>query len=116
MPSFKGNIAITLQPEDEKILPKFKFPVKTSVDQTENYLPYGTTISNAVATFTNDDGDDATDDLLYDSVIVTDYYVIVPLKYPTSGGDGYYNMKLVLTLDDGSTREVDYGRIRAKDR
>lgn len=113
MSSFKGWNVVILQPGDTKILVKLKYPVKTSADDTYNYLPYGTTIYSAVVTFTDANGVDVTDDILFDSVIVTDYYITVPLQYP--GTAGTYSAKIILTLDDDSTHESDFNRTIAKD-
>ncbi len=114
MPSFSGTEIIVIQPNDANIAYKFSFPIKSSADATEGYLPYGTTISGAVVTAHKDDDTDATADVIVSSTAYSDY-VEASLQYPSTNGEGNYHLKFVLTFSNGATKEEDFNRVIARD-
>ena len=115
MPNFQGNKSIVLQPRDENISIAFSFPVKTSAVDTNNFLPFGTTIASG--TVVGLDADDAvvTSDLIYSTPTVSAEQVVVPLQYTTSNGVGEYKLRFVLYLDNNSTMESDFNRVVCRD-
>ena len=114
MPNFKGNSSIIIQPGDSNIPYAFQISVCSSTTANDGYIPYGTSVSSVVVTATTDDDDRTVVDDIIDNYTVNNNIITVYMSYPSTSGDGRYRLRFLLTLDNGSIIEADFGRIRAK--
>ena len=114
MSSFKGNVTVVLQPNDKDVSYRYSYPIKTSVTDASEYLPYGTTISGVTVTAWTSAGVNATTDMITGTSVSTNY-IDVMLQYPSSNGVGDYTLRFILTLSNSSTMETDFDRIIARD-
>ena len=110
--SFQGLKSIIVQP-GSNITRTFTFAACSSATANDGSIPYGVTIASA-AVKAFKDGTDSTDDLIVSSSTAT-LVVSVRLKYPVTGGNGRYSLKIVLTFSDGQTEEYDFNRVYAMD-
>ena len=113
MSTFKGNDPIILQPNDANIAYTFHLDTCTSSTANDGKLAYGTTISGVTATATNSSGDTDTELIASTSLSTPD--IILTLSYPTTNGIDRYKITFVLDISDGSTKELDFPIVYAKD-
>jgi len=117
MPNIQGNKKIEIQPNDDKKAYGFTVTVCSAIGADDGFLPYGRTISSyTLKAYKYDEtGTDASADLI-DSSSRSNFVITVSLQWPTTNGAGRYRLTFVLTLDDGSKHEFDYGRVYCRDR
>lgn len=113
MPSFQGDDIIRLQPNDSGLVYRFEFTQTSSNTANDGFLPPGTTVSGITVTAHKEDGTDATSDLIDTGSAVNNNIATIPLKYP--GSEGIYHIRIICALDDGSTVEADFNRVKAED-
>lgn len=101
--NFTGTKDIMLQPNDDAVPYTFTFSVCSSSTANDGALPYGTNISSVA------------DTEIVDSSSVNNNVVSVAMNYPTTNGEGRYDLKFVATLDNSSVLEFDFRRIYAED-
>ncbi len=115
MPSFKGKDVVLLRAACTADTRTFNASTKTANTSKQGYLPVGVTISDAVVTATKKQGGaDATAALISSQTFDTSSFTVV-FKYPTSLGEGIYNLKVILTLSNSDVVEEDFGRAIARD-
>lgn len=115
MPNVLGNRNIIIQPLDTKIGLTIRVTICSTATANDGYIPFGTTVSGVSSTVYSETGVDVTSDIVYAGATVSGGQDIkIELKYPTSNGDGRYKLSYLLTLDDTSTKELDFNRIYAK--
>ncbi len=117
MPSFQGSDKIDVQPGTSKAAYEFEFTVCSAAGANDGWLAYGRTISSvAVKAYKHGETEvDATSDLINGTPSVANNIVTVKLDYPTVNGSGRYKLEFVVTLDDGSDDEADFGRVFVRD-
>lgn len=113
MPSFKGTKKITVQPRSVNVGYRFHVTTCTSTDSNDGRIPFSTTISSVVVTAKTSDG--TTDTELITSTSLSTPDIDLTLSWPTTNGAGRYKLTFVLTLSDGSERELDFHRVVAED-
>jgi hypothetical protein len=117
MPDFQGNDDIVVQPGTSKYPYEFEVTVCSAVGANDGFLPFGRTISSVVVTAHKHGPAILVDtELIEGTPTEVDQIITVKLNYPTTNGRGRYKLEFVMTLDDGSTEEADFGRVRVKDR
>ena len=114
MPSFEGRKRIVLQPNDSGVPYRFEFPIASAVDANDGAIPHGDSISSVVATAYDAAGSDVSSQIA-GTPTTGAAYVVVPLSYPTTSGEGSYKLTMVITTVNGINLEFDYDRIRAVD-
>ena len=116
MPDFQGNDSIIVQPGTLDYPYEFEITVCSAVGANDGFLAFDRTIASVeIKAFTH--GTASLEDLeLIEDSDLNGFIITVNLTYPSTNGRGRYKLEFVLTLDDGSTEEVDYGRILVKDR
>jgi hypothetical protein len=118
MPDFQGNDDINVQPGTSKYAYEFEITVCSAAGANDGFLAFGRTIASVVTT-AHKHGPvlvDATADLIEGTPTESDQVITVKLNYPTINGAGRYKLEFVMTLDDGSVEEADFGRVIVKDR
>jgi hypothetical protein len=115
MPNFKGNQKIQLQPYDYAINYEFEITVCSSSTANDGYISYGRTVSSVAVSGYAEDKTTLANDLIASTPSVNQNIITVPLSYPTISGEGRYNLKFQLTLDNGSRVEADFNRVQAED-
>ena len=99
---------LILQPSDSDKSITFSFPACSEATENDGAIPYGTTISSALATIAREDtGEDATSEIIQGTSNTTTT-VTVTFTYPTTTGTGTYYLKFVLTLNTVAEHEFDY--------
>jgi hypothetical protein len=116
MPNFRGNKYIIVQPYTYKYPYEFEFTVCSAAGSNDGFLPFGRTISSIDITAIKYDEDGTEDSQLVEDDDLNEFVLTVYLTYPSANGVGRYKLRFVLTLDDGSKEEADFGRILAVDR
>ena len=112
VPSFKGQRKITVQPNTKNAGYRFHVTTCTSTTANDGMIPFSTTISSVVVTAKTSDGSEETGLITSTSLITPD--IDLTLSWPTNGA-GRYKLTFVLTLSDGSERELDFHRVVAED-
>jgi len=115
MPSFKTAGQIILQPSDNMGY-SFEITVASSATSNNGFIPFGTTVSSVVVVVYDKDDTVITTDMVVGTPTVTDNIVSMQLKYPVLNGNGRYKATMILTLDNGDTKEADFDRIYTKDK
>lgn len=124
MPSFNGNDQLILQPLDRNVYIEFLFTTETE-NGNDGFLPFGTNIGSIesmtckkVANETGRTITPITDTQLVESYTFDPVTNIVTIKfdYPTTNGNGYYNLRMELLLNNNTKLEADFNRILCKDR
>lgn len=88
--------------------------VKTSNSANDGFLEAGrsvATVSGSV--YKLSDNTDVTTDILYGTATELDNIITAYLNYPTINGAGDYGAKFIITLDNGSTRQINVPNIKA---
>ena len=117
MPDFQGNDDITVQPGTSKAAYEFEITVCSAAGANDGFLAFGRTIASVVVTAHKHGRTILVDAEMIEGVPTeVDQVITVKLNYPTTNGAGRYKLEFVMTLDDGSTEEADFGRIIVKDR
>jgi len=111
---FQGFDSITLQPDTNSAVYTFTFPICSSATANDGAIPFGDTIASAVVKAFDENGGDATTQIV-GSTSNTTTVVTVPLSYPSTTGEGRYSLEFVLTLTSGAKLEFDFSRLYAKD-
>ena len=115
MSSFKTQGKINLEPND-KMNYSFQITVCSSSTSNDGFIPYGRTVSSiSVSAENNETGADVTADLINGVPSVSNNIVSMTLNYPTAKGDGRYKLTILLTLDNGNTKEANFNRIYCED-
>ena len=111
---FKETELLELYPGDTEVAIKEEVTIKTADSATDGFLAYGRSVSSVVATIFDDDtGTDVTTEMLSTAATESDNIITIVLDYPLTSGAGTYMVKTIITLDDGSTREVRLRKIKA---
>ncbi len=110
---FKSTKEITLQPNDSAVAYQFEVTISSSATANDGKIGFGRTVSSGVVTAHAEDGTTSAD--LIDSYSESDNIITVILSYPTAGADTYH-LTFVCTLDNASTKELDFNRVVAKDK
>lgn len=113
MSSFEGYDEIILQPNDQ-ISYEFNITVESSQGANDGFLPYGRSVSSVAVSGYSEDGITTDNHMIVGLPSVVNNLVSVVLRYP-SAGVGRYRLEMVLTLDNGQTKEADFSRIQAID-
>ena len=116
MPDFLGNDSIIVQPGTSKYAYEFEITVCSAAGANDGFLAFGRTIASVVVTAHKHGPALLVDAQLVDSSSEVNQIITVKLTYPTTNGAGRYKLEFVMTLDDGSTEEADFGRCIVKDR
>lgn len=125
MSDFKGSTPIYLQPSEDNISYSFAVEVKESTTSASGWLAFGTTISGVVVTAYKESdidnkslegGQITATDIIQGVPTVNDNNITVRTSYPSTNGEGHYKLTFVLTVDDGSTQELDFDPIICKER
>lgn len=117
MPDFQGNDDINVQPGTSKYAYEFEITVCSAAGANDGFLAFGRTIASVVVKAYKHGSTLLEDSDLIEGVPTeVDQVITVKLNYPTTNGPGRYKLEFVMTLDDGSTEEADFGRIICKDR
>lgn len=117
MPDFQGNDNIYVQPGTSKAAYEFEITVCSAAGANDGFLAYGRTISSVVVkAFKHGTTELEDSELIEGTPAEVDEVITVKLNYPTTNGPGRYKLEFVMTLDDGSTEEADFGRVIVKDR
>jgi len=117
MPDFLGNDSIIVQPGTSKYAYEFEVTVCSAVGANDGFLAFGRTIASVVVVAHKHGSSLLVDAELIEGVPTeVDQVITVKLNYPTTNGAGRYKLEFVMTLDDGSTEEADFGRVIVKDR
>ena len=116
MPDFIGNDDIIVQPGTYKYPYEFEVTVCSAAGANDGFLPFGRTIASVVTIAHKHGRTLLVDAQLVDSYSELDQIITVKLTYPTTNGSGRYKLEFVMTLDDGSKEEADFGRVIVKDR
>lgn len=113
---FEGRELIILQPGDTLQTYRFNVRIASTVSANDGKIGFGRTISSAVCTAHTEADATAVTSILNGSCSVSGSNVLVQsLDYPTEG-EGDYHLKFVCTLDNSSTKELDFNRIECLDR
>lgn len=113
MPDFQTTGQITLQPGDSMGY-AFEITVASAANANDGYIPFGTNVASVSVVAYNSDGTDVTSLLIVGTPTVTSNVINIRLQYP--GTNGRYKLTFDLTLDNGWTKEADFGRVIAEDR
>lgn len=114
MPDVKGSKNILLEPADKKIGVTIRATVCSTYFSNDGFLPFSTTVSGVSVKVYNDNNADVTSDLVYAYPTISGAGDIkIELKYP--GIEGRYKLEYILSLSDGSQKELTFHRIYAKD-
>ena len=113
MPDFQDYGDITVQPGDLTVPYQFSMPPCSSASANDGAIPYGTTIASVVVTGEKADGTAATG--LVASSSVASNIVTVNLTYPSTG-EGLYHLEFVCTLNTGAKIELDFNRVKVRDK
>ena len=116
MPNFKGSEKITLQPSDNYVPYSFEFAPCSTASLNDGAIPYGTNIASISVTAEDQDGTDATAELIKGASLSSNV-VTIYLKYPATLTNGTYDLTFSATLDNSvRTRfESDFNRVYAGD-
>ena len=112
MPNFETPGEINLQENDELGWDFYIPPAASST--VKGGIPYGRTVASVVVTAFDADGLDVTTDLISGTPTVALNIIYIIFKYPVVNGDGRYKVTMACTLDNGRTRQFDFGRIIAE--
>ena len=116
MPDFQGNDDIVVQPGTYNYPYEFEVTVCTAAGANDGFLPYGRSIASVEVKAFKHGRTLLEDTELIESDSEADQIITVHLTYPSTNGSGRYKLEFVMTLDDGSKEEADFGRVRVKDR
>ena len=115
MPNVLGNKNVVIQPLDTKVGITIRVKICSTATANDGYIPWGTTVSGVSTTVYSEQGDVVTSGIVYSNATISGGQdVRIELKYPTATGEGRYKLSYLLTLSDGSTKELDFNRIVAK--
>ena len=110
---FKAVQPIILQPASVSNSYQFEFAAAES-SGAKGSIPYGTSVSTATVSGSfAETSEDVSSELISEAPTVLSNIVTVLLDYPTNSGEGKYNLRFILTLDDGSVWEFDFTSIQA---
>lgn len=113
MPNFKTNDKIIIQPYDYDINYEFEVTVCSSLTANDGYLAYGRSVTSVAVSGFAEDKVTPANDLIASAPTVLANVITVPLKYPAQAGR--YNLRFIMTLDNGSIKEADFNRIECED-
>ncbi len=117
MPDFLGNDDIIVQPATSKAAYEFEITVCSAAGANDGFLAFGRTIASVVVTAHKHGPTLLVDtELIEGTPTKVDQIITVKLNYPSTNGGGRYKLEFVMTLDDGSVEEADFGRCLVKDR
>jgi hypothetical protein len=118
MPDFLGSEKIIVQPGTSKMAYEFEVTVCSAAGANDGFLAFGRTIASVVVTAHKHGTTlvDATSELIEGTPTVVNEVMTVKLNYPTTLGSGRYKLEFIMTLDDTSVEEADFGRVLVKDR
>ena len=92
---------------------KVEVTVKSSDTLEDGFIEYGRSVSSVSVTIHQSDDTDVTSEMLANTATVSDNVLTIPLDYPSTSGAGSYYIKAIITLDDGSTRQINIPTIIA---
>ena len=115
MPDYIGNDDIIVQPGTLNYPYEFLVTVCSAAGENDGFLAYGRTITSVVNTAHKHGRTLLVDSELIANESLSGFVITMRLSYPTTNGPGRYKLESVVTLDDGSTEEIDFGRVRVKD-
>jgi len=116
MPDFQGNDDIIVQPGTYNYPYEFEITVCSAAGANDGFLPFGRTIASVVVTAHKHGPAILVDTELIENDSELDQIITVSFTYPGTNGAGRYKLEFVMTLDDGSKEEADFGRVRVRDR
>ena len=118
MPDFLGNDDIIVQPGTSKVAYEFQVTVCSAAGANDGFLAFGRTIDSVVVTAHKHGTSlvNATAELIEAAPTELNQIITVKLNYPPILGHGRYKLEFVMSLDDGSVEEADFGRVIVKDR
>jgi hypothetical protein len=116
MPDFQGNDDIIVQPGTSDYAYEFEVTVCSAVGANDGFLAFGRTISSVVVKAFKHGTTNLEDTEIIEGYSLAGFIVTVRLTYPSTNGAGRYKLEFVMTLDDGSTEEADFGRCIVKDK
>jgi len=111
---FKAVKPIILQPNSLKNAYMFEF-APASGPTEKGSIPYSLSVSSATVSGSfAENGTDVSSELIAETPTVSSNTVTVKLNYPQTTGEGKYNLRFILLLDDGSIYEFDFTAINAE--
>lgn len=105
---FEGREYITLRPGASKVARTFAIEVCSSATANDGRIPYGRTVASVVVTAYSSSNTVVTTELIYGTPSVAANVVTIRFNYPSTTGVGFYEIKILATLDDGSTIDSLY--------
>lgn len=114
MPDFTGRRRVVLQPTEANVPIRFELPIATAEDANDGCIPYNDTMDSVTAKAYDAAGSDVSSQII-GTEVAGDDYVVVPLTYPATSGDGKYKITLEVTTTNGVSLEFDFDRVYATD-
>jgi hypothetical protein len=115
MPDYIGKDSITVQPGTFNYPYEFLVTVCSAAGANDGFLAFGRTIVSVVNTAHKHGRTLLVDTELIKNESLNGFIITMRLSYPITNGKGRYKLRSVVTLDDGSTEEIDFGRVRVHD-
>jgi hypothetical protein len=113
MPSFKTTRKIIIQENDYNVAYNFHFTENSSINSSDGFLPYDSTMVNVAVEAVTEDGTACSSLILSSGFSDVTKTVTVRLKWPNEGVGRYY-LRFIITLFGNVTIEADYGRVFAE--
>lgn len=106
MPDIKGSERIVLRPNDNYVPYFFEFEPCSTASLNDGAIPYGTNIASIGVTAEDQDGTDATAEMIKGASLSSNV-VTVYLKYPATLTNGTYDLTFSATLDNSVRTRLD---------
>ena len=115
MPNIMGTKNVIIQPNDVGVGITIRVKICSTATANDGYIPHNTTVSGVSVVAYSEQGEVVTSGIVYSNATISGGQdVKIELKYPTAYGEGRYKLSYLLTLSDGSTKELDFNRVVAK--
>jgi hypothetical protein len=97
-----------LYPGDSLAPLQVEVTVKSSNTTNDGFIPYGTSVSSVTGKiYKLSDNIDVTTDIMEGSPTEVDNIITTYLNYPTTNSAGSYGLILIITLNTGSTLQIN---------
>jgi hypothetical protein len=113
MDDFEGSEFTILRPGATAVVRTYEIEVCSSATANDGHIPYGRSVSSVAVTSYKSSTNAAVTDLINGTPTVAANIVTVKYNYPSTSGTGFYELKMLLTLDDSSVVSVFFEKIRA---
>jgi len=102
-----------LFPGDSSVPLQVQVTTKSSATTNDGFIPYGTSVSSVTGKiYKLEDNTDVTTDIMEGSPTESDNIITTYLNYPTTNGVGNYSLVLIITLNTGSTLQINVPLIK----